>query len=238
MARELIKQGHEVGVYTRIKGVISNLLKDNLDDNPKDYDVALINHNSCAHVTAKRKIYTSHGWADGLETPPPGMDVYVAVSENVAKRHGIDLIIKNPIDTELFKPTEPIRDTPDRVLSITSHAISIPATYPTREAETMPELMRQSDVVITAGRGVLEAMSSGRAVVIYDIRPGLGLCADGYLHDFTFLNGNVGGAYHLTQCDPVAELKHYQQEHGERNREYVIKHHDVRDIVNQYLNLI
>lgn len=237
MARELIRQGHEVGVFTHFKGVISNLLKDHLDDTPQDYDLALINHNSCAHVGARKKIYTSHGWADGLETPPPGMDEYVAVSENVAKRHGITTIIKNPIDTEQFRPLDTINDTPERILAITSHALPITATYPSRYDETMPQLMQQADVVITAGRGVLEAMSTGRAVVVYDIRPVLGLCADGYLHDFTHLRGNVGGEYHLTQCDPVAEILHYQQEHGERNRDYILQHHDVKDIVSQYLNL-
>ena len=233
MARELIRQGHDVGVYTREKGVISNLLKYHLDNNPQDYDLAIINHKSCAHVDAKKKIFTSHGIYHGLEEPPAGMDVYVAVSENVAKRHNIDIIIKNPIDTNHFKPTSSIRETPDRILSIVEGDIPLEAIKPSREKETMAELMNQSDLVVTIGRGVLEAMSCARNVIVYDTR--LGGKMDGYLT--LPITGNVGGEYRLQNIDWKAELEKYNKEHGERNREYILKYHDVRNVVEQYLNL-
>ena len=235
MTRELIRQGHDVGVFTHHKGVVSNLLKDHLDDYPQDYDLALINHNSCRHIKAKKRIFTSHGWVPELEHPPAGFDEYVAVSENVSKKWDIPLIIKNPVDTELYKPAEPIGETPLRRLAITSHPLNMNCFYPTRVEETMPELMKKADLVITAGRGVLEAMSTARNVVVYDKRPGLGMCADGYLQ--LPITGNVGGEYKLKTINLDVEIAKYKQEHGERNRDYILEHHDVKKIVEQYLNL-
>jgi hypothetical protein len=165
------------------------------------------------------------------------MDKYVAVSENVAKAHGIETIIKNPIDTELYKPTKQINKTPDEILAITEKPIRYATLYPTRAAETMPKLMNQADMVVTIGRGVLEAMSSARNVIIYDERPQLGYTANGYLDDYSVLTGNVGGSYTLKNMNLAVEIGKYNQEHGERNREYILKHHDVRAIVEQYLNL-
>ena len=44
MAQELKRRGYQ-GVYKRKD--ISELLKDLIDDEPKGYDLALINHNTC-----------------------------------------------------------------------------------------------------------------------------------------------------------------------------------------------
>lgn len=235
MAREILRQGHELGVYTREKGVVSDLLFDYLDDYPEDYDLALINHTSCAHVQARKRIFTSHSPFIDLEKPPTGMDVYVAVSENIQRKYDLPHLIKNPIDTELFKPTRKINDTPESILAITEVPVPLDSFKPVRDKETMPQLMDKADLVITIGRGVLEAMSTGRNVIVYDNRPGMGMCADGYLTPP--ITGNVGGEYKLGSIDFDAELKKYDPEHGERNREYILKHHDVRNILNQYLNL-
>ena len=237
LARELIRRGHDVGIYTHNQGVITDLLAGHLDENPQDYDLALINHNTCAHVSARKRIYTCHGLYDAIEVPPLGMDAYVAVSENISKKYNIPLIIKNPIDTEQFKPTSSIGTKPERILSITEDDIPVPHFKPSRYEETMPELMNRADLVVTIGRGVLEAMSCARNVIVYDKRPNMGFKADGYLEDFSHLHGNVGGEYHLSSIDIAHELTKYNQEHGERNREYVLKHHDVRNIVDKYLSL-
>ena len=172
------------------------------------------------------------------EVPPAGMDVYVAVSENVANKYGIETIIKNPIDTNQFKPTTEIKDTPERVLSITEKPIPVQHITPTRYAETMPELMNRVDLVVTIGRGVLEAMSCGRNVIIYDHRTNLGYTANGYLEDIpSTLTGNVGGSYTLENMDFDTEVAKYKKEHGKRNRAYILENHAVEKIVEHYLNL-
>ena len=62
MAQELKRRGYQGWRYIqKIKGYVSELLKDLIDDEPKGYDLALINHNTCLDVDAKFKIFTSHG---------------------------------------------------------------------------------------------------------------------------------------------------------------------------------
>jgi len=237
VVEELVRRGFEVGVYTRVKGMVARMLGDYLDLNPRGYDIALINHKTCANVDAKKKIFTTHGWVSPLETPPPNMDCYVAVSENLSKKWYIDTIIKNPIDTELFKPETSIREKPVEILDVTTTGVPFGTLKPSREEYNIASLMKKADLVVTAGRGVLEAMSTARNVIVYDVRNGLGLTADGYLSDFTYLNGNVGGAYHLDEIDLEEELEKYDPDHGLRNREYILEHHAVEKIVDQYLNL-
>jgi len=239
MARELAKRGHQVGVYTKAKGVVSDLLKEFIDDNPKDYDLALINHNTCINVDAKFKIFTSHGTVPEMEKPIYGADIYVAVNENVASKYNLEHIIKNPIDTELFKPTNEISDTPKIVLSITD--VPIQLSYEvircSRTEYNMPKLINNADVVISLGRGVLEAMSCARNVVVWDNRGYWGSRGDGYINDFTKLTGNVAGNYLNYNINLEEEIKKYSKEQGQKNRQYILEHHDVKKIVDKYLNL-
>jgi hypothetical protein len=238
MARELVRQGHDVGIYTHHKGVITDLLAPicTIDDNPKDYELALINHNTCINVDAKKKIYTCHSLFEKVEQPPIGADIYVAVSENIQDKFAIKTIIKNPVDTILFSPKNSIGEFPENILAVTATPLPVPHKTAQRDKETMPKLMQDADLVVTIGRGVLEAMSCARNVIVYDKRPNMRFTADGYL-ELKNLRGNVGGRYHLKKMDWSKELSKYRQEDGERNREYIIKHHDVKNIVEQYLNL-
>lgn len=242
MARHLAKE-HEVGVYTRAKGYVSHLLKDFLDDNPTGYDLALINHNTCADVDAKFKIFTSHGTVPELEKPPESfryyqIDYYVAVSENVSRHYGIPHIIKNPIDTERFKPTSEVGSQPNRILGITNSKIKGLNYLPVRrDVDDMPERINKADIVVSMGRGALEAMSCARPVIVWDNRPYWGERGDGYLDDFSKLTGNVAGEYKQKEIDWAEELAKYKPEHGQLNREYILKHHDVNKIAEEYLNI-
>ena len=237
MAKELERLGHQVGVFTHNKGYVSDLLP--IDDTPRGYDLALINHNTCIGVDAKFKIFTSHGTVPELERPVEGANVYVAVSENVAEKYNLKHIIKNPIDTELFKPTNEIKEKPETILSITDVNVELPYKIitPSRFEMNMPELINQSDLVISMGRGALEAMSCGRNVITWDNRPYWEARGDGYLDDFSKLKGNVAGEYARTDIDLKEEIAKYSKGQGMKNREYILKNHDVKKIVKQYLNL-
>ena len=239
MAQELKRRGYQVGVYTKVKGYVSDLLKDLIDDEPQGYDLALINHNSCMGVDAKFKIFTSHGTVPELERPIEGADYYVAVNENVAEKYNIETIIKNPIDTELFKPITEIKDNVETVLAITEEKLDLPynVIYPDRRKMNMPELINQADIVISLGRGCLEAMSCGRPVITWDKRPYWEARGDGYLDDLSKLKGNVAGQYSRTDIDLEEEIKKYNKEDGKRNREYILENHDVKKIVDKYLEL-
>jgi len=238
MAKELQRRGYEVGVFTHKKGVVSDMLGDLMDYSPSGYDLALINHNTCLGVDAKYKIFTSHGTVPEMEIPIEGADYYVAVNENVSKKYGIETIIKNPIDTELYKPTSDIGEL-KTVLNVTYEDLQLPYNVikPSRTEMNMPELINSAEVVISLGRGVLEAMSCARNVVVWDSRPYWGSRGDGYLNDFSKLIGNVAGEYLRTDINLEEELKKYDQEQGKKNREYILEHHDVRKIVDKYLNI-
>jgi glycosyltransferase involved in cell wall biosynthesis len=236
MVKELAKE-HQVGVFTQVKGYVSDLLKEYIDDKPRDYDLALINHNTCQDVQAKFKIFTTHGTVPELEKPPTGMDYYVAVSENTSKHHNVPHIIKNPIDTEKFRPIKPIGFHAQSVLTIADKDIGIKGIRPSRHKDNMPELINQSDLVVSMGRGVLEAMSCGRPVIVWDDRPYWGARGDGYLDDLDKLTGNVAGEYNLKKIDWQAELAKYRPEHGQRNRKYILDNHDVRKIAKEYLEI-
>lgn len=236
MVKELAKE-HQVGVYTKAKGYVSNLLKEYINDDPKDYDLALINHNSCADVDAKYKIFTTHGTVPELEKPPKGMNYYVAVSENTSKYHKVPHIIKNPIDTERFAPINPINSRAESILTIVDKHVGLHGIRPSRHKNNMPELINQADLVVSMGRGVLESMSCARPVIVWDDRPYWGARGDGYLDNLNKLTGNVAGEYNLKQIDWQAELAKYRPEHGQRNREYILKHHDVKNIAKEYLKI-
>ena len=239
MAQELKRRGYKVGVYTKVKGYVSELLKDLIDDEPQGYDLALINQNSCLDVDAKYKIFTSHGTVPELERPIEGADYYVAVNENVAEKYNIETIIKNPIDTELFKPITEIKDKPETILAITEEKLYLPynVIYPDRRKMNMPELINKADIVISLGRGCLEAMSCGRPVITWDKRPYWEARGDGYLDDLSKLTGNVAGQYSRTDINLEEEIGKYKKEDGKINREYILEHHDVKKIVDKYLEL-
>lgn len=236
MARHLSKE-HEVGVFTHKKGFVSDLLEEFIDDTPVDYDLALINHNSCMDVGADRKIFTSHGIAHPLEEPRNGCDAYVAVNENTADFHGIKRVIKNPIDTERFSPTSIINKKPQSFLSIADCNLPFPAKKTSRYKDNMAELINDSDLVVSIGRGALEAMSCGRNVIVWDDRHYTDAKGDGYMDDPSRITGFTAGPRLLETIDFNEELSKYDQADGQRNREYIVENHEVSKIANQYLQL-
>ena len=240
LARELAKT-HEVGVYTNVKGYVSNLLGDLMDDHPQDYDLALVNHNSCADVArkaAKYTIFTSHGIYPRWEIPAARMDYYVAVNGSVSRKYQIPHIIKNPIDTELFKPASTIGTSPERILALTSVRPPFRTLQLTRNNYNSPQIMNQADVVISLGRGAFEAMSCGRAVIIWDNRDYLpGPSGYGYIDDLSVLDTADTSDRLMPNIDWQQELAKYRQEHGEANRDFILREHAVSLIADQYLNI-
>jgi hypothetical protein len=249
MARELARR-HEVFVFTHEKGYAAGLLAEFVTDTPPHCDLALINHNTCLHVKATVKICTSHGIYHPLERPLPGSDLHVAVSEEIARTFGIETIIRNPIDTSEFRSRADIGEAPRKALAIVSppalekvreacSALDIEVLTPRRDAYDSADLINQADIVFSLGRGALEAMSCGRAVIVYDERS-YTRGSEGYLSDQCVRECNYSGRYFGREFHVAAlmeEIKKYRREDGARNRAYIEQEHAVERVVDRYLTV-
>lgn len=235
-------------------------------DGDKKFDLALINHNNCLDlVRTKRKnsyplLFTSHGPIDGLEKPVGGADYYFAVSEEVQERCkslGFEAeIIRNPIDSETFNIVKPINEKICNILALSHHkdvqkqirrlgrklkakVIFLGHKMGNISWEVQNEI-NSVDLVVTLGRGCLEAMACGRNVIVYGA-----FGADGYVDNNSILefrkfncSGRRYGKDFSRIKDFVKETTKYQLKQGEYNREYIIENNDVKNIVDKYLNAI
>lgn len=248
MAKELSKK-HEVKVYTRIPGYVSELLSEFMTAEKTGYDLALVNHNTCLPVDAKKIVFTSHGIYPPEEVPvSESAHHYVGVSEEICKKYQLDNLIRNPIDTTLFKPTSVPGKVPKRALAIVDDQalrkikdacaqLGIEVVTPTRYSFETPKLMNEVDLVFSIGRGALEAMSCGRPVILYDER-GYTKGSDGYFSDENVRTCNYSGRYfnrHFEVSDLKEEILKYNSTDGKRNRQYILDNHDVKKIAKQYL---
>ena len=115
MSRELLRQGHDVTIYTMMLGRAAELMPpgatvvEEVPDGP--FDLILVNHNTCLGMVQPlegTKIFTSHGPFHPIEKFKPGADAYVAVSEEVwacGVLAGMrPTVIRNPIDMQMFAP--------------------------------------------------------------------------------------------------------------------------------------
>ena len=147
-------------------------------------------------------IFLSHGVLPFLEQPPLedlNISKFLAVSEEVKGnliQRGIFndniLIFRNMIDTKRFYPLEEINEEPKRVLvnsrRMDQQTLSIVAEACKRLGLEMKFIgnpgniewdvekhINQVDICISLGRGILEAMSCGRAAIVFDYDGGDGL---------------------------------------------------------------
>ena len=207
---------------------------------------------------------TCHGVYPKLEQPVFGMDAYVSISEEVqnhlTKKGYKSTIIRNGVDCERFKPINKLNNNIKNVLSL---AHSDPANVIIKKAcdelnlnfiennkfkcwrWDMENVINQSDIVISLGRGVYESMSCGRNVIIFDKRSYTNLPAigDGIVTKDNvdkFLKNNCSGRFSMKEFNHttlVKELKKYLPKYGEDLREYVLKNLNIKLQVDKYLNL-
>lgn len=222
------------------------------------YDLALIQHRDSAEallpkLKAYKTVFTSHGVIPALEQPIKGMNHYVAVSEEV-QRHLQDLgfsslIIRNPVDVRKFRALRPVNQTLKNILFLTnriSPALDVVAKAAegfeywqlggdVRKTDVVAAI-NAADLVISLGRGCLEAMACGRNVIVYD-RNG----CDGYVTPETVVDyrkNNCSGRHGRRQLTPEIlrnMFKLYDPDIGQRLRQYVLANNAVSEIADQYL---
>ncbi len=165
------------------------------------FDLALISHNTVVSlpIKATTTLQICHGIFPVQEQPSPLADGHVAISTEVMnhlKKLGYrSHLIHNPIDTERFisdSKSEPIKN----VLSLCQGkeanenlikwcaqlGLSL-KVFNKNETEkwSIEEQIIESDLVVSLGRGAMEALCTGRRVIVYDSRAYFTSFSDGLL---------------------------------------------------------
>lgn len=206
-----------------------------------------------------------HGIEPEEEQPPKiDIDYYLPVNEQNAEylisRYAIDPnkieVIRDFIDTEEFKSVKPLAKSKPKVLFISNYkkwrayqdltrACSIlglkfkAVGAPYGRSRNVAETINEADLVITWGRGILEAMACGRPAISYNKRKGAGyITPEVYIENRTYNLGGIRSRYTFNLEELMGEIEKYDPEDGMINRELVMKYHDSRQIVSQLLAVV
>lgn len=196
-------------------------------------------------------VFINHGVLPDLEQPPRiPIDWYIAINEqsvDLLKRQYADpekiSIVRDFVDTNRFRPIELLQDKP-RVLFISNYKKW--KTYdiienacrnlqlefravgsPYGRSRDVAQDINRSDLVISWGRGIIEAMSCGRAVISFNQ-----LLGDGFLTPEVYMESrtrNFGGyeCRHAFDVEGLmAEIKKYSKDSGRINRDLALKYHN------------
>jgi len=211
LAKGLRKSGIDTIVYSKfIGGVIEAelnragipLVNDINKIKEEKFDLIHAHHNINAmelryHFPDISMVYMSHGVLPALEQPPfidIGIDLFLAVSEEVRQNlinNGVPeervLILRNMVDSELFRELRPVNKVPKKVL-IFSYKLNEQTILEIKNSckrlglacieagnwdnpvhyYDLPYLMNDVDIVISSGRGIIEAMLCGRIPLVID----------------------------------------------------------------------
>jgi len=247
---------------------------DNLEGKRDAFDLVFANHfDPTCYVKAKCPntliVFTIHGIIGGPETPPLFCDAYVAVSEEVKelmkKQYNIDChIIRNAVDLERFKETKPRDPEIKNVLLSSSYygqgsetfqkifdacAVMNATVHATGKNFKwlwgIEEIYNNVDLVITLGRGCLEAMACNRpAIVIGHWGKNQELSSDGIITDKSIekirtCNFSSRAIRNEIGTKEIVDLIDAVKKHG-RDYDYrklVNKDHDIKNSVRQYLDI-
>lgn len=217
-------------------------------------------------------LFSSLGVLPFLEQPPPfdcGVTYHLAISEEVAfnlSRCGVPQqqiqILRNLVSGRLFCPANEIRTKPERIL-VLSYKMDEGRKDLLREAAArigasirfvgeggnvlsqhqLVGVINEADVVVSLGRGVIEAMLCGRIPLVFDIHGGDGLVTPETLN--VIRTHNFSGRRHriaFTVTGLVDEFGRYRQEYGKKLRELSLEQFgaesNIRCLLELYGNVI
>ncbi len=213
------------------------------------------------------RVFVAHSAAFPLQTPPQLDNVCQAVvtmnerlrrrSEQLA-RHPRVVRLRQPIDLQrfCFRATNLEQRKPPRVLWLNNYPGSTRQRMIERACEQAGLELRQTgaastptatpeheiaaaEIVISLGRGALEAMASGRAAYVYGVAGGDGwVTADSY--PALERDGFSGRAFgHAAGFEQLArDLSAWSEELGETGRELACTHHDADEHAVELVELL
>ena len=212
-------------------------------------------------------VFSSLGILPFLEQPIPfdvGVSHYLAISEEVAKHLVFNRIpdnkisiVRNLVNSRRFIPTNLIRQRPERVLVLsyrmdeTRKILLCDATarigasisfvggpLNTLSQNQLATKINEADIVVSLGRGAVEAMLCGRVPLVFDIHGGDGLVTPSNLH--ILQTHNFSGRYQhkeYTVNNLVTELCNYRQEYGEELRKMAQENFGLESNIQRLINI-
>ncbi len=210
-------------------------------------------------------IFSAHGVLPILEQPPVrnNVQLYTAINEEVAANlmrngvpHGKIEIVRDFVDTEKFKSTVPVNGTAKKALFVSNfkkgktwpivqQACELSGIYlgavgaPYGRSRDVAADINGADLVISTARGVLEAMSCARPVVVFGQETGDGYITsevymDGRRRNFAGIGSRLG---RVSVEDLMREIAMYDAWDGAQNRHLILRYHNVTDGVQRLLSL-
>lgn len=249
MVKELEKK-HDITVMTEHLGVMSDRLENVITEYKGDYDLAIVNHLYNKLPKELFKIFTSHSLIYDIEKFPD-CEYKVGVTEAVARDN---TVIRNGIDCERFKQTNTNEKLKNILyLSNTDYQGGLDfvkeacegynLTWIEENRFDIENLIDKADLVISLGRGALEAMASGKNVIYGDLRNdfmtefrGGGMITSETYEDFKTGEWQIDRKV-MTINGLRNELKKYNPEFGRFNREMILKDFNIIKTAQQYLDI-
>lgn len=210
-------------------------------------------------------VFISHGILPSLEQPPSyetNIQRYIAVSEEV-KNHivtnysipvdHID-VLWNFVDVERFKPLREINDSPMNVLFVSNVytpevratitrackqlGLSLNMVGKRNRVRNVENHMNNADIVISLGRGIIEAMACARAVIVYDYLGGDGMITRKNIEEIRKHNFS-GRCFRKKYSveDLMREIGRYDKTMGITNRHIILREHNVSLAVDRILGI-
>ncbi|CAH0122354.1 D-inositol-3-phosphate glycosyltransferase [Paenibacillus sp. CECT 9249] len=218
------------------------------------------------HYPDKPIIYMCHGVLPWQEQPLilPNVFIYVAVSEEV-KNHLIKTydiadekikIIRNGINLERFNSKRKVNYPPQKMLLIsnrytdevkkvlksTCDSMDMNLKIIGQSAQSVWNIedeINEADIIVSLGRGILEAMSCGRIALVYDYNGGDGFVT--FENYNKFKEKNFSGRTNkrkYSKDELIKEIKHvYKKDNIESNLELIKENHDIKKIADQFVDL-
>lgn len=261
MVKFLRELGHNVH-FTGVNGRIHPSFRSEYQPLIDKYDLLIANGNLAFNKfknISPIKILILHGVLPQMEQPVSGADILLGVSEevknNITKRgFKCDGIIRNPIDLDKYTTTNPVKEIKTigfldrrrrfpfiKELSQRFNVIQI-GNPPTTQIK---EELDKCDLVVARGRGIYEAMSLSKNVIISGNNSGRGgktEWMDGFVDDETFYiyrENNCSGRrmkINVTNVDIFWEqIQKASLEQAQRNRLLMEKNNDARLIAKELL---
>lgn len=251
----LLRRGHEPVAYTAMPGTVADDLRDNgvtvVDDvfSLSSAPDVIHGHHTIETLTAMLRfpatpaVFVCHSWIAWFDAPPQHRHIrrYVAVSQACRDRlvgqHGVPddrvRMILNAVDTERFRPREPLPARPRRAVVFSSNAHDgayleavrqacdrtgleldfLGAGMLGRDAVTArpEEELGKYDLVFGKGRCALEGMAVGAAVVVCDAVGLGGMVTTENLERFRQLNFGFSAMDREATAEAIeAEIARYE----------------------------